>query len=519
MIPVAGYCRVSTDHADQANSFSAQKRYFSSYILNHPDWILYQIYADEGITGTSTRHREQFNHMIQDARDGKFQLILSKEVSRFSRNLLDTIVFTRELARLGVGVIFLTDGIDTREPDAELRLSIMASIAQEESRKTSLRVRWGQLRQMERGVVFGRSLLGYQVKAGVLSVEPIGAAIVKQIFEKYTLEKKSASVIARELEKSGIAASTGKTSWKPSHIIKILKNETYVGDLIQGKTWTPDYLTHQKKYNHDPEKQIYLPNHHEAIIDRTLWLATQLELSRRSRRSSAASGPSVSYPLSGRIFCGSCGSSCVLRSKKNRNGTMVKKWRCATACSQGAIRYEKNGILQGCDIGYMLRDEDGKRLIQIALERADLCREDVILTTARAAVHAILQEQFKAGERRTKLLSQKAVLQNRRAIALNAYLQGEITREELDLLQADCLEEMSAIDQELSASADQFSGTQQELTDVLQQQLNSILREDALPDPVCRIMVDRITLQKEGNISVSLAGARYEVNFQIKRAR
>ena len=148
MIMVASYCRVSTDKEDQANSFEAQQRYFREYIARQPDWELYAVYADEGITGTSTRKRAQFNEMINDARMGKFRLIITKEVSRFSRNILDTISYTRELRSLGVGVLFMNDAISTLEPDAELRLSIMGSIAQEESRKTSSRVKWGQMRQM-----------------------------------------------------------------------------------------------------------------------------------------------------------------------------------------------------------------------------------------------------------------------------------------------------------------------------------------------------------------------------------
>ena len=156
----ACYCRVSTDKADQANSFAAQQRYFSEYICRQPDWTLYQIYADEGVTGTSTKNRVRFQQMIDDAVAGNFQLILTKEVSRFSRNILDTIRYTRLLKAAGVGVLFMNDGIYTMDPDAELRLSIMASIAQEESRKTSDRVKWGQTRQMERGIVFGPSPLG-----------------------------------------------------------------------------------------------------------------------------------------------------------------------------------------------------------------------------------------------------------------------------------------------------------------------------------------------------------------------
>ena len=188
---VAAYCRVSTERDDQANSFESQQRYFKEYISLQPDWELCQVYADEGITGTSTKKRAAFNRMIADARLGKFQLILTKEVSRFSRNILDTISYTRELKALGIAVVFANDNINTLEPDAELRLSIMASLAQEESRRTSSRVKWGQSRRMEQGVVFGRSLLGYDVKGGDLIVNPKEAELVKLIFSKYGLEKRA----------------------------------------------------------------------------------------------------------------------------------------------------------------------------------------------------------------------------------------------------------------------------------------------------------------------------------------
>ena len=157
---VAAYCRVSTDKDDQANSFESQQRYFREYIERHPDMELQEIYADEGISGTSTRKRKRFNAMIRAAKEGKIDLIVTKGVSRFARNTVDTLQYTRELKAIGIGVFFMNDGINTLEPDAELRLSIMASIAQEESRKTSSRVKWGQTRRMEQGVVFGGSLLG-----------------------------------------------------------------------------------------------------------------------------------------------------------------------------------------------------------------------------------------------------------------------------------------------------------------------------------------------------------------------
>ena len=233
VIKVASYCRVSTDSEDQYNSFASQQRYFRAYIERHPDWELYEVYADEGITGTSTKKRIQFNRMINDAYSGKFKMIITKEVSRFSRNLLDTIAYTRELKALGIGVIFMNDGFTSLDPDAELRLSIMGSIAQEESRKTSSRVKWGQSRQMEKGVVFGSSMLGYDVRGGKLTINPEGAEIVRMIYRKYAVEKKGTSVIARELREAGIKTFHGSLMWNGTSIVRILRNEKYVGDLVR----------------------------------------------------------------------------------------------------------------------------------------------------------------------------------------------------------------------------------------------------------------------------------------------
>ena len=167
MLQVAAYCRVSTDKEDQANSFEAQQRYFREYIQRQPDWELQGIYADEGFSGTSTNKRVAFNKMLHAAELGQIDLIVTKEVSRFTRNTVDALQITRELRRRGVGVLFLNDSLDTRTNDGELRLTIMSSFAQDESRRTSERSKWGQMRSMEKGVVFGGSLLD-GVASGVI---------------------------------------------------------------------------------------------------------------------------------------------------------------------------------------------------------------------------------------------------------------------------------------------------------------------------------------------------------------
>ena len=252
ILRVAAYARVSTDKEDQSNSLSSQRSYFAEFITNHENWKLSDVYYDEGISGTQTKKRTGFNQMIQDALNGELDLIITKEVCRFARNTVDTLSYTRQLKEAGVGVIFTIDNIDTRDSDGELRLTIMASIAQEESRKTSERVRWGQKRQMEKGVVFGRDLLGYTVHNGKLFINEEEVPVVKAIFHKYVNEGKGTHVIARELLEEGMRPKR-IALWSNTVILRVLRNEKYVGDLLQKKTYTPNYLTHAKKYNHGEE--------------------------------------------------------------------------------------------------------------------------------------------------------------------------------------------------------------------------------------------------------------------------
>ena len=306
---VAAYCRVSTDRDDQANSFESQQRYFREYIDRQPGWEPAGIFADEGLSGTSTKKRLAFQRMIAGARAGMLDLIVTKEISRFARNTLDSIYYTRELKRLGVGVLFLNDNLYTLDGDAELRLTILASIAQEESRRTSERVKWGQKRRMEQGVVFGRDLLGYDVRGGVLIVNEPGAQIVRDIFRRFVNDGKGAHTIARELNEAGVPTARGGP-WRSSVILRILRNEKYCGDLVQKKTYTPDYLTHEKKYNRGQEAYVVLRDHHTPIIPRATFEAAGRILAARAQSQDGQPKHSRRYPLSGKLRCGVCGGNC-----------------------------------------------------------------------------------------------------------------------------------------------------------------------------------------------------------------
>lgn len=429
MLRVAAYCRVSTDKDDQANSYESQRRYFREYIERNPEWDLVAIYADEGISGTNTKKRKEFNHMIAVAKAGGLDLILTKEVSRFARNTVDTLQYTRELKKLGVYVLFMSDNINTRDPDAELRLTIMASIAQEESRKTSERVKWGQKRRMEQGVVFGRDMLGYDVRDGKLFINEDGAEIVRLIFHKFVEEGKGTYTIARELREAGFETSTHMKHWTNTVILRALRNEKYCGDLIQKKTFTPDYLSHDKKYNRGEEEFVVLRDHHEPIISRELFERAQRELERRSPSPEQKAKHSNRYCLSGKIVCGCCGSRFVSRAKKRQDGSQYKAWRCYEAAQHGLPKMDAAGNAIGCSVNQQLRDEDFMLMIQMVVKHLRCDKERFIHELVE-----IVKQVLTAGDDdktdMAKLERRMEAAAEKKKKLLDLYLSKDITKDE-----------------------------------------------------------------------------------------
>ncbi len=422
---VAAYCRVSTDHEDQENSFESQQRYFRHFIEHHNDWELYQIFADEGLSGTTTKKRKEFNRMVECALHDEFDLILTKEVTRFARNTLDSIYYTRMLKKHGVGVIFMIDGINTLDGDAELRLSIMASIAQDESRKTSERVKWGQKRQMEQGVVFGRDLLGYDVKDGKMSINEEGAKIVRLIFHKFVDEKKGTHVIARELLEEGIYPMRIKR-WTNTVILRVLRNEKYCGDLVQKKTYTPDFLTHEKKYNRGQEDFVILRNHHEPIISRDYFEEAARILAERNQSRKGQEKHSNRYAFSGKIKCGVCGASFVARYRTRGDGSIYKAWRCYEAAAHGHPHTDQAGNSVGCS-GVSIRNEDAVHIMKqvlasLAVDRQKICDELV----------SMIQSVIGRSEQKEQLglEQQKQCLEEKRVKLIELYTSGLITKDE-----------------------------------------------------------------------------------------
>ena len=442
---VAAYCRVSTDKEDQANSFESQQRYFQEYIDRQSDWELYKIYADEGISGTSTKKRVAFNNMINDARLHRFDLIVTKEISRFARNTLDSLTYTRELKKMGIGVFFLNDNMNTLKEDSEMLLAIKSTMAQEESRSTSARVKWGQTRRMEQGIVFGCSLLGYDVKDGKMTVNTQGAEIVRLIFNKYVHEHKGTSVIARELREAGYKTLTVSTNWHNTVILKILHNEKYCGDLKQKKTITPDYLTHQKKYNHGEECFVFIKDHHEPIINRKLWEQAQQEIARRSINGKYGIGHGNRYPLSGKIKCNECGQSFVSRSRKRKDDSCYKTWRCGTTTAEGKRHIDPAGNEIGCDLSYQIRDEVGIKMVKKSVNMLKLDKDAIIHDITYIVMDAIKSAQVKKRLSTNQLKNELEKTEKKKKGVLDAFFAQSISKEDMKLMNAEydhCIAEL-----------------------------------------------------------------------------
>ncbi|WP_017771979.1 recombinase family protein [Streptococcus agalactiae] len=299
---VAGYARVSTDHEVQATSYESQMRYYSEYINGRDDWEFVKMYSDEGISGTNTKLRTGFKSMVEDALDGKIDLIITKSVSRFARNTVDSLTTVRQLKEVGVEIYFEKENIWTLDSKGELLITIMSSLAQEESRSISENVTWGLRKQFAEGKVHFpyTNVLGFKAgEDGAIVVDQDEAKTVRYIFQQ-ALIGKSPYHIAKDLTEQVIPSPSGKSHWNATTIKRMLRNEKYKGDALLQKTYTTDFLTKKKNINRGELPQYYVENNHEVIVDRETFDAVQQVLENKGRKSSTTI-------FSSKLVCGDCG--------------------------------------------------------------------------------------------------------------------------------------------------------------------------------------------------------------------
>ena len=331
MTRVAAYCRVSTDSEEQATSYEAQVDHYTKLISDNPAWALAGVYADDGISGTNTKKRDDFNRMIDDCMAGKIDMIVTKSISRFARNTLDCLKYIRQLKERDIPVYFEKEAINTMDAKGEVLLTIMASLAQQESQSMSQNIRLGYQYRFQQGKVQVNCsrFLGYtKDDNGQLVIVPEEAAVVKRIFREY-LDGASLVEICRGLEEDGLLTGAGRKRWRPETVHKMLQNEKYMGDALLQKTYTVDFLSKKKVVNNGIAPQYYVENSHEAIIPKDLFMRTQEEMERRAGLNKRNRLYSSKYALSGIVFCDHCGEI-YRRIKWNNRGCRSTVWRCVS---------------------------------------------------------------------------------------------------------------------------------------------------------------------------------------------
>lgn len=341
---VAAYCRVSTDSEDQLHSYRSQVQYYTDLIEKNKEWVMTEIYADEAITGTQITKREGFQRMISDCMDGKIDMVITKSISRFARNTLDTLKYVRMLKENNVAIFFEDENINTLTMDGELLLVVLSSVAQQEVENISDNVKKGLKMKMKRGELVGfQGCIGYDYdpETKSISVNPDEVEIVNYIFTRY-VQGAGSFVISRELNELGYKTKLGN-DWTQSTVIGVIKNEKYKGDILLGKTFTVDPISKRRLENLGEEDQFYIKNHHEPIISEEMFDKAQEILKKRGKSRSALHQVSAGkrekftrqYAFSCMLECGFCGSN--LSRRRWHSGSNYSKiiWSCVTGTKKG----------------------------------------------------------------------------------------------------------------------------------------------------------------------------------------
>lgn len=385
-LKVAAYCRVSTDSDEQATSYEVQIEHYTNYIQSNPEWELAGIYADDGITGTNTKKRDEFNRMIEDCMEGEIDMIITKSISRFARNTLDCLKFIRQLKDKNIPVFFEKENINTMDSKGEVMLTIMASLAQQESQSLSQNVKLGiQYRYQQGEVQINHNrFLGYTKENKHLVIVQEEAEVVKRIYREY-IEGASLLQIARSLEADGILTAANKAKWRPETLKKILQNEKYIGDALLQKTYTVDFLSKKRVVNNGIVPQYYVENSHEPIIPREIFMQVQEELVRRANLYTGKDGKkrvySSRYALSSIVYCGECGEI-YRRVHWNNRGCRSIVWRCVS-------RLEEKG--SDC-CSPTVKEETLQNAVVKAINET-LCSKNTFLETLQVNIATVLNEE------------------------------------------------------------------------------------------------------------------------------
>lgn len=411
-LKTCAYARVSSDSEDQKNSYESQLKYYKTKINANPLWKFVEVYADEAISGTLDYKRDNFIRMIQDALEGKIDLVLTKSVSRFARNTVDSLKYIRKLKEKNIGVYFEEEGINTLEMSGELLITILSAVAQQESETISSHVLLGLKMKKERGEIIAFSkCLGYKYnyKTKTMEINKEEAEIVKYIFNRYC-EGMGATNIAKELTKSKYKTPRGSNKWCESTIRGILKNEKYKGEVLQGKTFTLDPISHKRLSNMGEVDKYYTENHHEAIISKEIFDKAQKILNTRCgtrQKGKRRNNLSMKYLFSSKLYCGFCGTVLVRRNLYPNTNYSKRVWHCMRYVKEGkkyCSRCKVIGeeIIENCFMeAYKILCYDNKDIINKFLNRVDSVIKE---NNSEILIHKLEMQKDEINQKLNKLL-------------------------------------------------------------------------------------------------------------------
>ena len=509
------YARVSTEHEAQLSALENQLDWYKPFLEQHPEWNLIRSYVDEGITGTSANKRPQFMRMLADANNGEFDLILTREVSRFARNTVDTLQYTRKLKAIGVEVFFINDNIKTFDGDGELRLTIMATLAQDESRKTSIRVKSGQQTSMENGVYYGNgNILGYDRVGKDMVINKEQARIVRKIYNMY-LDGMGVRQIQFELEKEGALTATGKTRWYESNISKILRNPFYAGILEYHKQYTPNYLEQKKINNFGKIERLRVEGRHEPIVTEEEFNRVQ-EIMESKRQKSLANlhgrnnnGKRPPADIWTKLLICSCGCTFNRKEWHKTSQGIQYGYSCYSQIRNGTIktRINKGLPIDGFCTSQMIT---GWKLQFMAkhLFREFLKDTDRILNIAEEMLKKHIQDK-KEIEDNTEIINRKQSeldkLEKRLSNLITMRADGEVDKEQFQSMKSEIDPKIHTLKEQIAALMPEEDEPEEEVPDynerltllryVLERYLN-FDSDDDIPEQVIEAFVEKIVVKE-----------------------
>ena len=513
-LKVAAYCRVSTEQEEQQNSYQVQIAYYTDLINRKKEWTLAGIFADEGISGTQTKKRTEFNRMIRMCKNKKIDLVITKSISRFARNTVDCLEYVRQLKDLGIGVIFEKENINTLTMTSEFMIALYGSFAQAESESISKNVSWGKEKAYREGKVQFqyKHLLGYKKGAdGKPEIIPEEAETVKLIYTMF-LDGHSMKNIALILHVKGIHTKTGSTEWRTNTITRILQNEKYVGDALLQKTFTSDCITHKVVKNHGERPMYLVTNHHDPIIDRDTYNRVQQELARRNSKRKISDKTvteqgkySSKYALSELLICGHCGTP-YRRTTWAARGKKQIVWRCLSRLEHGK-KY--------CPDSPTIKEEQLHRGILRAINNYYSCRNDIV-RILKANIGSVLecqgQEEILSVEKRLKEIDQA------RTDLVNLIASGGCDEDKLDSEFAKLYAEEQGLSERLTMLKSQnktSEETQAKLDKIMDMIEHEKFELETFDNVLIRKLIECVKILSKTEILVIFKGG-YEVRTEIE---